>query len=205
MIAVGLTGGIGSGKSAVAALLVARGAVLIDADELAREAVKPGTDGLGDIVKCFGEEVLTGSGELDRPKLAAIVFADPAARRQLDGIVHPRVGALMGERLAALAATDQVVVLDIPLLVEAGGRNRYEMAGVLVVDTPVETALERLIAIRGMSREDAEARVTAQASRTDRHRQADYVILNVGTLEELALMVDRAWNWMVGLKAAQAS
>ena len=205
MIAVGLTGGIGSGKSAVAALLVARGAVLIDADELAREAVKPGTDGLGDIVKCFGEEVLTGSGELDRPKLAAIVFADPAARRQLDGIVHPRVGALMGERLAALAATDQVVVLDIPLLVEAGGRNRYEMAGVLVVDTPVETALERLIAIRGMSREDAEARVAAQASRTDRLRQADYVILNVGTLEELALMVDRAWNWMVGLKAAQAS
>ena len=205
MIAVGLTGGIGSGKSAVAALLVARGAVLIDADELAREAVKPGTDGLGDIVKCFGEEVLTGSGELDRPKLAAIVFADPAARRQLDGIVHPRVGALMGERLAALASTDQVVVLDIPLLVEAGGRNRYEMAGVLVVDTPVETALERLIAIRGMSREDAEARVAAQASRTDRLRQADYVILNVGTLEELALMVDRAWNWMLGLKAAQAS
>jgi dephospho-CoA kinase len=205
VIAVGLTGGIGSGKSAVAALLVARGAVLIDADELAREAVKPGTDGLGDIVKCFGEEVLTGSGELDRPKLAAIVFADPAARRQLDGIVHPRVGALMGERLAALASTDQVVVLDIPLLVEAGGRNRYEMAGVLVVDTPVETALERLIAIRGMSREDAEARVAAQASRTDRLRQADYVILNVGTLEELALMVDRAWNWMLGLKAAQAS
>lgn len=199
MIAFGLTGGIGSGKSTVSALLVAHGAVLVDADQLARQAVEPGTDGLERIVGRFGSGVLAPDGTLDRPALAAIVFGDDEARGELDGIVHPVVGFLMGERLAALAETDKIVVLDIPLLVESAGRGRYPMAGVLVVDAPVEVALDRLVTTRGMAREDAERRVAAQAPRTERLQQADYVIVNMGTLDELALMVEQAWTWMTGL------
>ncbi len=205
MISVGLTGGIGSGKSTVAQLLLERGAKLIDADQLAREVVEPGTEVLAQVVERFGSGVLTETGALDRPKLAEIVFAEASARRDLDAIVHPAIGRLMMERLAALsasptAATD-VVVLDIPLLVEGGGRDRYGLAGVLVIDVPVDIAVERLVTLRGMGREDAERRVAAQASRADRLSQADYVILNTGTVAELALMADRAWAWMRGLRA----
>jgi dephospho-CoA kinase len=199
MITVGLTGGIGSGKSTVAAMLVGRGAILIDADQLAREAVEPGTEAYGVIVARFGEGVVLPGGGIDRPALASVVFADEEARRDLNAIVHPAVGALMAERLAAVASTDSVVVLDIPLLVEGGGRDRYTMAGVLVVDAPIDTAMARLIEDRGMDPADAERRVAAQASREDRLRQADFVIMNMGSLDELEAMVDRAWAWMLAL------
>jgi dephospho-CoA kinase len=202
VIAVGLTGGIGSGKSTVGRLLVERGAVLVDADQLAREVVEPGTETLARVVERFGRDVLSPDGRLDRKALARIVFHDDNARLDLNAIVHPAVGALMAERLTALAPTDEIAVLDIPLLVEGGARDRYPVAGVLVIDSPVDLAIERLVALRQMDRFDAERRAAAQASRSDRLAQADYVILNIGTLEELALMVDRAWAWMQGLRNA---
>jgi dephospho-CoA kinase len=200
MIAVGLTGGIGSGKSTVGKLLVDRGAVLVDADQLAREVVEPGCDALAGVVDRFGPSVLLPDGRLDRKSLAAVVFADEAALSDLNAIVHPAVGALMAERLSSLATTDEIAVLDIPLLVEGGSRDRYPVAGVLVIDSPVDLAVDRLVAQRGMDRTDAESRVAAQASRSDRLAQADYVIVNIGSLAELALMVDRAWAWMQGLR-----
>lgn len=203
MIAIGLTGGIGSGKSTVAALLVERGAVLIDADRLAREVVEPGRPAYDQIRARFGDGVVASDGSIDRPALAAVVFADEAARRDLNGIVHPEVGREMLTRLAALAGTDHVVVLDIPLLAE-GGRDRYPVSGVLVVDCPVEVAIERLVRDRQMSPDEAEARVAAQASRADRVALADFVILNTGSLAELAEMVDLAWSWMTRLAAEPA-
>jgi len=202
VIAVGLTGGIGSGKSTVGKLLVQRGAALVDADQLAREVVEPGTEALARVVERFGRDVLSADGRLDRKALASIVFHDDDARLDLNAIVHPAVGALMAERLTALAPTDEIAVLDIPLLVEGGARERYPVAGVLVIDSPVDLAVERLVALRQMDRLDAERRAAAQASRSDRLAQADYVVLNIGTLPELALMVDRAWAWMRGLRDA---
>ena len=200
MIAVGLTGGIGSGKSTVGKLLVERGAVLVDADQLAREVVEPGSETLARVVEQFGPAVLQPDGRLDRQALASVVFADDAALSHLNDIMHPPVGALMTERLTALDATDAIAVLDIPLLVEGGARDRYPVAGVLVIDSPVDLAVERLVEHRGMDRADAERRVAAQASRSERLAQADYIIVNVGTLAELALMVDRAWLWMLALR-----
>jgi dephospho-CoA kinase len=200
VIAVGLTGGIGSGKSTVSGLLVERGAVLVDADQLAREVVEPGSETLARVVERFGPGVLHDDGRLDRERLATIVFAEEAALADLNAIVHPAVGVLMAERLTTLASSDEIAVLDIPLLVEGGSRERYAVAGVLVIDSPIELAVERLVAHRGMDRADAERRVAAQASRADRLAQADYIIVNVGTLDELALMVDRAWAWMQGLR-----
>jgi dephospho-CoA kinase len=204
VIAVGLTGGIGSGKSTVGRLLVERGATLVDADQLAREVVEPGSDTLAGVVARFGTGVLDPDGRLDRQGLAAVVFTDETALSDLNGIMHPAVGALMAERLASLATTDAIAVLDIPLLVEGGSRDRYPMAGVLVIDSPVDLAVDRLVEQRGMDRGDAERRVAAQASRRDRLAQADFVILNAGTLAELSLMVDRAWAWMQGLRDSAA-
>ena len=202
MIAVALTGGIGSGKSAVSARLVEHGAVLLDADAIAREVVEPGGEAFDEVVARFGEAVLGADGAIDRAALAAIVFADPAARADLERIVHPAVGRVVMARLEEEAATDHVVVLDIPLLVEAGGRDRYPVAGVLVVDTLPELALRRLVELRGMTEDDARARMGAQASREERLRQADYVILNIGTLDDLSAMADRAWQWIEALRAA---
>lgn len=204
MIAVGLTGGIGSGKSTVSGLLVERGAVLVDADQLAREIVEPGSETLVRVVEHFGPTVLRPDGRLDREALASVVFADDRARSELNAIMHPAVGALMAQRLTALAATDEIAVLDIPLLVEGGARDRYPVAGVLVIDSPVDLAVERLVAHRAMDRADAERRMAAQASRSERLAQADYIIVNIGTLAELALMVDRAWAWMQGLRDSVA-
>jgi dephospho-CoA kinase len=200
VIAVGLTGGIGSGKSTVASLLVERGATVVDADQLARAVVEPGTDGLARVVERFGRDVLLPDGGLDRPKVASIVFADDTALKDLNSIVHPAVGLLMAERLTALESTNEIVVLDIPLLVEGGARDRYPVAGVLVIDSPVDLAVDRLVSSRGMDRADAERRIAAQASRPERLAMADFVILNVGTLEELSLMADRAWAWMQNLR-----
>lgn len=179
---VGLTGGVASGKSTVAAILVDLGAVLIDADLLAREVVAPGTDGLRRIVEEFGPEVLTEDGSLDRPAMGARVFGDEQARRRLEGIIHPLVRARAAE-LEADAAPGSVVVHDIPLLAETGQADSFD--AVIVVDVPTQTQVERMTRLRGMTRADAEARVAAQAARADRLAVATYVIDNTGTHEDL--------------------
>ena len=183
---VGLTGGIASGKSTVSAMLVELGAVLVDADVLAREAVARGTAGLDEVVSAFGADVLTADGDLDRPALGARVFADEAARRVLEAIVHPRVHARSAE-LEAAAPDDAVVVHDVPLLAEGRGAGGFD--AVLVVDVPREVQVERLVRDRGMSAEDAAARIDAQASREDRLAIATHVIDNTGTLEHLRARV----------------
>lgn len=191
MLRVGLTGGIGSGKSEVARLLAARGVLVIDSDALARAVVEPGTPGLAAVVAAFGEEYLDDTGALDRPRLAALVFADPAARERLNAIVHPLVGQAAAEILAT-APPDAVVVHDVPLLVEAGMSAAFDV--VVVVDAPRETQLDRLQRRRGMTREDAEARIAAQASREERLAVADHVVRNDGSLAELEERVAALWQ-----------
>ncbi|HEV7212254.1 MAG TPA: dephospho-CoA kinase [Blastococcus sp.] len=190
MLRIGLTGGIGSGKSTVSELLAARGAVVVDADRIAREVVEPGTPGLGAVVEAFGDRVLTPAGALDRPAVAAIVFADADARRRLDGIVHPLVRQRAAE-LARAAPEDAVVVHDVPLLVETGQAASYDV--VLVVEAALETRLARLVE-RGLPETDARARIAAQATDEERRAVADVVLDNSGTREELAAQVDRFWT-----------
>jgi dephospho-CoA kinase len=187
---VGLTGGIGSGKSEVSRGLAARGAVVIDADVLAREVVARGTDGLAEVVAAFGD-ILTPDGELDRPALGRVVFGDEAARRKLESIIHPRVRARAAE-LEAQAPPGSVVVHDIPLLVETGQADRFDV--VLVVDVPLETQLERLVDVRGMNAEEAQARIASQASRDDRLAAADLVVDNSGSLKDLDQRIDEIWT-----------
>ena len=182
MTRVGLTGGVASGKSTVSAMLAELGAVVIDADVLAREVVAPGTDGLAAVVDAFGTDVLADDGALDRAAVGAIVFADPERRRVLEGIIHPRVRARAAE-LEAEAEPGTVVVHDIPLLVETGQADSFD--AVVVVDVPVETQVERMVAQRGMSREEAESRVAAQATREQRLAIADDVVVNDGPLQAL--------------------
>ena len=189
MLRIGLTGGIGSGKSTVAALLAARGAVVVDADRIAREVVEPGTPGLAAVVRAFGPGVLTSDGALDRAALAAIVFADQEARARLDGIVHPLVRA-RAEEVVAEAPPDAVVVQDVPLLVETGQAGRYDL--VLVVEADLETRLARLV-LRGLTEEDARARIAAQATDEQRRAVADVVLDNSGTPDALAAQVERLW------------
>jgi dephospho-CoA kinase len=203
VVVVGLTGGIGSGKSTVAALLAARGAAVVDADAVAREVVAPGGSAHDAVVLRFGPGVVAPGGEIDRPALAALVFADEAARADLNGLVHPAVHHEMLRRLADVGAhrPDAVVVLDVPLLAEVGS-DRYQVSGVLVVDAPVEVAVARLVAERGFDEEAARARVAAQASREERRAVADRVIDNAGDLAHLEAEVDRAWSWILGLPPA---
>ena len=189
MLRIGLTGGIGSGKSTVSALLAERGAVIVDADRIAREVVEPGTPGLAAVVEAFGERVLTADGALDRPALAAIVFADEEARRRLDGIIHPLVRARAVE-LAADLPEDAVVVNDVPLLVETGQAGSYDL--VLVVAADVETRVARLVR-RGLAEPDARARIAAQATDEQRRAVADVVLDNSGTREQQAEQVARFW------------
>ena len=191
---VGLTGGIASGKSAVSAILAEFGAVVVDADLLAREEVAAGTPGLREIVDAFGPDVLTETGELDRPKVGALVFADEDARRRLEAIIHPRVRA-RGAELEAQAGPEALVVHDIPLLAETGQADAFD--AVLVVDVPVEVQLDRMVTQRGMSREEAEARVKAQASREQRRAVAMYVLDNTGTLEDLRARVTEVFEELV--------
>jgi dephospho-CoA kinase len=179
---VGLTGGIGSGKSTVSAILAELGAVVIDADQLAREVVAPGTPGLAAVVAAFGPQVLTPEGRMDRPKVGALVFADPDKLRTLEGIVHPLVRSRSVE-LEESAPAAALVVHDIPLLAETGQVGRFD--AVIVVDVPEEIQVERLVANRGMSREEALARIAVQATRDQRLAVATHVIDNSGALEEL--------------------
>lgn len=192
-VRVALTGGIGSGKSEVARRLGARGAVLVDADVLAREVLAPGSEGLARVVAEFGADLLTDAGTLDRPALGRLVFADPAARARLEAIVHPEVRrrAAEIERAALAADPDAVVVHDIPLLVEARGTDGFDV--VVVVDVPPEVQVRRLVDVRGMSEQDAHARVAAQASRTQRLTVATEVVDNTGTLNDLDERVAQLW------------
>ncbi|MGY1830334.1 dephospho-CoA kinase [Geodermatophilus sp. SYSU D01180] len=189
MLRIGLTGGIGSGKSTVAALLAARGALVVDADRIAREVVEPGTPGLAAVVDAFGPDVLTPDGALDRPALAAVVFADPQARARLDGIVHPLVRARALEVVQA-APEDAVVVQDVPLLVETGQAGAYDL--VLVVEADLDTRVARLV-LRGLTEDDARARIAAQATDEQRRAVADVVLDNSGAPEALAAQVERFW------------
>lgn len=198
MLRVGLTGGIGSGKSAVARQLAARGAVVIDADVLAREVVAPGTPGLAAVVEAFGPRVVQADGSLDRGWLADVVFADPDARARLEAIVHPAVR----ERAAAVAAeapTGAIVIHDVPLLVESGLASSYDV--VVVVETPPAIRLDRLVGSRGMTPERAQARIDSQASDERRREVADIVVDNSGGLADLAVAVDGLWVELVAREA----
>jgi dephospho-CoA kinase len=189
MLRVGLTGGIGSGKSTVAGRLAEHGAVVIDADRIAREVVEPGTDGLAELTAAFGADILAGDS-LDRAKLAAKVFTDEHARATLNGIVHPRIGARTAELMAA-APQDAVVVHDVPLLVENRLGPAYHL--VLVVDAPEEVRVHRVVHDRGMTEQDARARIRAQASEADRRAVADVWLDNGGAPDEVLAVVDELW------------
>lgn len=191
MLRVGLTGGIASGKTAVSDLLSEHGAVVIDADVLAREVVEPGTPGLAAVVQRFGREVLTEDGQLDRPALGQIVFADEAARRDLEAIIHPAVRA-RAAAIEAAAASDAVVVHVIPLLVETGQHDDFDV--LVVVDVEPELQLSRLQDRNGLDPTAAQARVAAQVSRQERLRVAHVVLDNSTTRAELSRQVDRLWH-----------
>jgi dephospho-CoA kinase len=201
VLRVGLTGGIASGKSEVARRLAELGAVLIDADLLAREAVEPGSEGLAEVVRAFGKDVLLDDGALNRAALGAVVFGDPERRNQLNSIVHPRVRARAAELLAA-AAEDAVVVQDIPLLVETGQAGNFDV--VVVVDAPDEVRMRRLQERNGLTPQEAEARMAAQATREERLAAADHVIENDGSLDALRVAVDRLWHEVLAPAAAAA-
>ncbi|MET7714961.1 dephospho-CoA kinase [Streptomyces sp. NPDC005407] len=200
MLKVGLTGGIGAGKSEVSRLLETYGAVLIDADKIAREVVAPGTPGLAAVVEAFGPEILSPDGTLDRPKLGSIVFADSDRLATLNSIVHPLVGARSME-LEKAAGPDAVVIHDVPLLTENNLAPLYDV--VVVVDASPETQLERLVRLRGMAEPEARARMVAQATREQRRPIADLVIDNDGPLENLEPQVRKVWAELVQRAAAQ--
>ena len=192
MLLIGLTGGIGSGKSTVARLLEKRGAVVFDADLFAREAVEPGTPGHAAVIERFGADVLAPGGELDREALASIVFADPAARRDLEQIVHPEVRRLFAEGSEAYRDTDRVVVFSAPLLVETGMHTAFEI--LVVVSATVATQIDRLMRQRGMSEPSIRARIDAQAPLEDKAAAADFLVDNEGSLDELESQVEQLWN-----------
>ncbi|OPF75264.1 dephospho-CoA kinase [Streptomyces antioxidans] len=190
MLNLGLTGGIGAGKSEVSRILTSLGAVLIDSDRIAREVVEPGTPGLAAVVAEFGSEVLTADGRLDRPRLGGIVFNDPERLSALNAIIHPLVRDRSAE-LQTAAAPDAVVVHDVPLLAENELAPLYDL--VMVVDATPETQLDRLVRLRGMAEDEARARMAAQATRAERLAIADVVIDNNGPIEALEPQVRRAW------------
>jgi dephospho-CoA kinase len=191
VIVVGLTGGIGAGKSTVSALLAERGAVVIDADAIVHEVQSPGHPVLDQMVERFGPEILLEDGRLDRQAVADIVFGDADALAELNKIVHPAVGAEIAERMQAQAETDNVVILDVPLLVESG---RDDMVAIIVVDVDPEVAVQRLVEQRGMSEADARARIARQASREERLAKADHVVDNHGDREALRRRVAEVWE-----------
>lgn len=197
MLDVGLTGGIASGKSAVASRLVELGAVLIDADAMARHVLEPGTEALAAVVEAFGQELVGPDGSLDRQALGRLVFAEPQARETLNGIVHPRVRAEAARIREAAAAAETgerplVIVQDIPLLVETGQAGAFDL--VVTVQAPRSERIRRMVADRGMSEDDAVARMAAQASDEERAAVSDIVLVNDGTVEQLWRAVDGLWD-----------
>lgn len=191
MMLIGLTGGIGAGKSTVAARFAQLGAVVIDADAVARQIVEPATPALADIVKIFGNAVLHDDGTLNRRRLGGIVFGDPAKLAQLNAITHPRVRAEVSRRIAE-APRDAVVVYDVPLLVEAEVDHPFDY--IVVVEAPRATRIDRLVSIRGMTPEDARARIDAQADDASRRRIADTIITTDGSLADTRAQVDKVWS-----------
>jgi dephospho-CoA kinase len=201
VVLVGLTGGIGAGKSTVSQALAARGAVIIDADLITRELQQPGQPVFDAMVERFGPGIVAGDGQLDRQAVADLVFGDKEALTDLNAIVHPAVGAEMARRLSDEAGTDHVVVLDVPLLVESG---RDDLAALIVVDVDPEVAVGRLVEQRGFTEADARSRIARQASREERLARADRVIDNGGTREELEAQVGDVWRWIGDLPVTQA-
>lgn len=201
MLRVGLTGGIGAGKSTVSALLAEHGAYVIDYDQLARDVVAAGSPTLAVIAERFGPDVITDTGELDRPALGAVVFGDPHALQALNDITHPAIRELAVQREQAATADDAIVVHDNPLLVEMGADAACDV--VIVVDVPVEVQVDRLTSIRGMTVEEARARIDAQASRERRTGAADLVIDNTGPKDELVHTVGGTWDELVSRAAAR--
>ncbi|WP_420435472.1 dephospho-CoA kinase [Candidatus Poriferisodalis sp.] len=202
MISVGLTGGIGSGKSTVASGFVEHRAILIDADAIVRSQQAPSSPVFDEMVERFGDHIVAPDGTLDRGAVAAIVFNDADALADLNAITHPPVGREIRRRLSELERTDRLVVLDIPLLGEGlaeGRRPRYQTSGILVVDTPTDIAVERLVTSRGFSVDDARARIAAQLSREERLAIADWVIDNSGGLDELEAAIGAAFRWASAL------
>ncbi len=193
VLLVGLTGGIGAGKSTVSAALAARGAVVIDADLITRELQQPGTPVFTAMVERFGPGIVAPDGSLDRQAVAGIVFTDASALADLNALVHPAVGHEIARRLGEEADRDHVVVLDVPLLVESG---RDDLAALVVVDADPEVAVERLVGQRGFAEADARARIARQASRQERLDRADFVIHNDGERDALAAQVDGCWDWI---------
>ena len=193
MLLLGLTGGIGSGKSTVSAELARRGAIVIDADLVVRELQSPGGAVLAAMVELFGEGILAEDGTLNRQAVADIVFTDAEQLKALNAIVHPKVGEEIDGRIEAQRASDNVVVLDVPLLVES---KAYETEGIIVVDTDPELAVQRLVEFRGFNADDARARMKLQATREERRAVAAFIVPNDGTQEELMAKIDECWNWI---------
>ena len=196
MILVGLTGGIGSGKSTISSLLEGKGAIIIDADAIVREVQLPGSAVLTELAAKFGDGVLAADGSLDRQAVANIVFTDPDALKALNAIVHPAVGKEMNRRMIEQRTTDHVVILDIPLLTE---NPREGLQGKIVVDVPVEVQVERLVKYRGFDEADARARISRQATREQRLATADFVVDNSGDLADLQPQMDKLWLWLNSL------
>jgi dephospho-CoA kinase len=200
MLLVGLTGGIGSGKSTVARLLAERGAVVIDADDLARQAVAPGTDGFDSVVRTFGRDILTAEGDLDRRRLGEVVFADTVRRRELEAIVHPEVARLFVEAVDPYRETDDVVVYSIPLLVERGMAGAFDVVVVVVADA--DRRVERVVRDRGLDADEVRARIAAQVTDDERSRVANVLLDNDGEPDELERQVDRLWADLAARAAA---
>ncbi len=200
MLLVGLTGGIGSGKSTVAELLAERGAVVIDADDLARRAVAPGTSGFDRVVETFGRDILGPDGGIDRATLADVVFADPSRLRELEAIIHPEVARLLVESVEPYRDTDDVIVYAVPLLAERGMAEGFDVVVVVVAD--VDRRIERLMRDRGMTAEEVRARVAAQLTDEERARVADVLLDNDGEPERLTPQVNRLWTDLAKRAAA---
>ncbi len=200
VLLVGLTGGIGAGKSSVSASLARRGAVIVDADAIVKELQQPGTEVFGEMVERFGSGIVAEDGSLDRAAVAQVVFTDPQALADLGAIVHPRVHTEIERRIEEQRGTDHVVVLDIPLLAEAGWPG---LVGTIVVDLDPEVAIARLVEHRGFTEEDARNRIANQMAREHRLSKADFVVDNHGDPEALELEVDKAWAWIQTLPATE--
>jgi dephospho-CoA kinase len=204
MFLVGLTGGIGSGKSTVALGLAARGAAVVDADAISREIMEPGGRAYGPVVEHFGPSIVQADGRIDRPAVAARVFNDAEALAQLNSLTHPAIGQVMAERMEEAAESASIVVLDIPLL-NIATKDRFTFGAIVVVDTPVDLAVARLVAHRGFTEADARARVAAQMTREERRDLADLVLDNSGDPAALEAEIDRAWAWLKERAASTAA